>query len=114
PVHGEGMAHAMEWGEMRARTLVQGLARPRRAETERVLAGYPAALSQAYGGYYALGRTFVKLIGKPTLMRIATKHAMSRPALMRFALKLLANLTDPRGDASDRLVNGLSRLAPNP
>ena len=36
------------------------------------------------------------------------------PALMRFALKLLANLTDPRGDASDRLVNGLSRLAPNP
>jgi hypothetical protein len=47
-------------------------------------------------------------------MRIATKHSMSRPALMRFALKLLANLSDPRGDASDRLVNGLSRLAPNP
>jgi hypothetical protein len=47
-------------------------------------------------------------------MRFATKHSMSRPALMRFALKLLANLTDPRGDASDRLVNGLSRLAPNP
>jgi hypothetical protein len=56
----------------------------------------------------------VKLIGQPGLMRFATRHAMSRPALMRFALKLLANLTDPRGDATDRLVNGLSRLAPNP
>jgi len=114
PFNGEGIAYAMESGEILARTIVQALARSRRAETERVLAGYPDALGQAYGGYYALGRSFVKLIGKPTLMRIATKHAMSRPALMRFALKLLANLSDPRGDASDRLVNGLSRLAPNP
>jgi geranylgeranyl reductase family protein len=114
PFNGEGIAYAMESGEILARTIVQALARSRRAETERVLAGYPHALNQAYGGYYALGRTFVKLIGKPTLMRIATKHSMGRPALMRFALKLLANLTDPRGDASDRLVNGLSRLVPNP
>jgi menaquinone-9 beta-reductase len=114
PFNGEGIAYAMESGEILARTIVQALARSRRAETERVLAGYPHALSQAYGGYYALGRTFVKLIGKPTLMRFATKHSMGRPALMRFAIKLLANLTDPRGDASDRLVNGLSRLAPNP
>jgi len=114
PFNGEGIAYAMESGEILARTIVQALARSRRTETERVLAGYPHALNQAYGGYYALGRTFVKLIGKPTLMHFATKHSMGRPALMRFALKLLANLTDPRGDASDRLVNGLSRLAPNP
>ena len=114
PFNGEGIAYAMESGEILARTIVQALARSSRAETERVLAGYPHALSQAYGGYYALGRTFVKLIGKPTLMRFATKHSMGRPALMRFALKLLANLSDPQGDASDRLVNGLSRLVPNP
>jgi hypothetical protein len=32
---------------------------------------------------------------------------------MRFVLKLMANLTDPRGgDAMDRIVNALSRLAP--
>ncbi len=55
-----------------------------------------------------------KRIGRPGLMRFATRHSMSRPALMGFALKLLANLTDPRGDAADRLVNGLSKLAPNP
>jgi len=114
PFNGEGIAYAMESGEILARTIVQALARARRAETERVLAGYPQALTEAYGGYYALGRVFVKLIGQPGLMRFATRHSMSRPALMRFALKLLANLTDPRGDAADRLVNGLSRLAPNP
>ncbi len=114
PFNGEGIAYAMESGELLARTIVQALARGRGAETERVLAGYPHALSQEYGGYYTLGRVFVKLIGKPSFMRFATKHGMSRPALMRFALKLLANLTDPGGDATDRLVNGLSRLTPNP
>ena len=114
PFNGEGIAYAMESGEILARTITQALARARRAETERVLAGYPHALSQAYGGYYALGRVFVKAIGRPGLMRFATRHGMSRPALMGFALKLLANLTDTRGDAADRLVNGLSKLAPNP
>jgi menaquinone-9 beta-reductase len=114
PFNGEGIAYAMESGEVLARTIAQALARARRAETERVLAGYPRALADAYGGYYAVGRMFVKAIGQPGLMRFATKHAMARPALMAFALKLLANLTDPRGDASDRLVNGLSKLAPNP
>jgi geranylgeranyl reductase family protein len=114
PFNGEGIAYAMESGEILARTIAQALARPRRIETERVLAGYPRALNDAYGGYYTLGRVFVKAIGRPHLMHFATKHGMSRPALMRFAIKLLANLTDPRGDAADRLVNGLSKLAPNP
>ena len=114
PFNGEGIAYAMESGEILARTIVQALARARRVETERVLAGYPRALSEAYGGYYAAGRVFVKAIGRPGLMRFATKHSMSRPALMAFVIKLLANLTDPRGDAADRLVSGLSKLAPNP
>jgi geranylgeranyl reductase family protein len=114
PFNGEGIAYAMESGEILARTIAQALARPSRAETERVLAGYPRALREAYGGYYALGRIFVKAIGRPDLMRFATKHGMSRPAVMRFVLKLLANLTDPHGDATDRLVNGLSKLARNP
>jgi menaquinone-9 beta-reductase len=115
PFNGEGIAYAMESGDILARTIAQALARPTRAETERVLRGYPQALADAYGGYYALGRLFVQLIGRPQLMRFATRHGMSRPALMRFALKLLANLTDPRGgDAPDRLINAMTRLAPNP
>ena len=33
--------------------------------------------------------------------------------LMRFTLKLLANLTDPRGgDAMDRIINALSQAGP--
>jgi geranylgeranyl reductase family protein len=115
PFNGEGIAYAMESGEVLARVIAQALARPARAETERVLRSYPQALRDAYGGYYALGRLFVQLIGRPELMRYATRKGMNRPALMRFALKLLANLSEPRGgDASDRLISAMTRLAPNP
>ncbi|HEY4702965.1 MAG TPA: geranylgeranyl reductase family protein, partial [Streptosporangiaceae bacterium] len=113
PFNGEGIAYAMESGEIAARVVTQALAWPDAAGAERVLHGYPRVLADAYGGYYALGRAFVKAIGRPELMRFATRHAMARPALMRFALKLLGNLTDPRGgDASDRLISALIRLAP--
>jgi geranylgeranyl reductase family protein len=115
PFNGEGIAYAMESGEILARTIAQAMSRPTRAERERVLRGYPVALQQTYGGYYTLGRAFVHLIGQPKLMRYATARGMSRPALMRFALKLLANLTDPAGgDAADRVINGLARIAPTP
>ena len=113
PFNGEGIAYAMESGEILARTITQALARARRAETERVLAGYPRALSDAYGGYYTLGRKFVGAIGHPWVMKFATRHGMPRPALMRITLKLLANLTESRGgDAADRVINALSRLTP--
>ena len=114
PFNGEGIAYAMESGEILARVVAQALARPTAAETERVLRGYPDALQDAYGRYYALGRVFVELIGRPKLMRYATSAGMSKPALMRFALKLMANLSEPRGgDAGDRLISAMTRLAPS-
>jgi geranylgeranyl reductase family protein len=114
PFNGEGIAYAMESGELLARVVAQALARPTRAETERVLRSYPEELQAAYGRYYTLGRIFVELIGRPKLMRYATSRGMHHPQLMRFALKLLANLTDPRdGDASDRIISAMTRLAPS-
>jgi geranylgeranyl reductase family protein len=113
PFNGEGIAYAMESGEILARVVAQALARPTSAEAERVLRSYPDELQAAYGRYYTLGRIFVELIGRPKLMRYATSRGMNHPALMRFALKLLANLTDPRdGDASDRIISAMTRLAP--
>ncbi|MGH3445015.1 MAG: geranylgeranyl reductase family protein, partial [Nocardioidaceae bacterium] len=101
PMNGEGIAYAMESGEMAAATIVQALGRGP-AEQERALHAYPAALDAAYGGYYTVGRAFVKAIGNPAVMRQATRLGLPRRTLMRFLLKLLANLTDPRGgDVSD-------------
>ena len=113
PFNGEGIDYALEAGHMAADTILQALARPEGPARERVLEGYAAALDAAYGGYFTLGRVFAKMIGNPTFMKQATKHGLPRQALMRFMLKLMANLTDPRdGDVSDRIINGLSKLAP--
>ena len=113
PFNGEGIDYALEAGHVAADTVVQALARPQGLSRERVLHGYAAHLDQAYGGYFTLGRGFAKLIGNPTFMKQATKYGLPRPTLMRFTLKLMANLTDHRGgDAHDRVINALSRVAP--
>ncbi len=113
PFNGEGIAYALESGEIAARVIIQALARPTAAAAENVLQTYPAALKDAYGGYYTLGRTFVKLIGKPSFMQFATRHGVKRPAVMRFTMKLLGNLTETKGgDAVDRLVNAVSKMTP--
>jgi menaquinone-9 beta-reductase len=113
PFNGEGIDYALEAGHLAADTVLQALARPEGPPRERVLEGYAAALDSSYGGYFTLGRVFAGMIGNPTVMKLATRYGLPRPALMRFMLKLMANLTDPRdGDASDRIINALSRLAP--
>jgi geranylgeranyl reductase family protein len=113
PFNGEGIAYAMETAEVAAEVVAQALGRPAGPGREKALAEYPRALAARYGGYYTLGRWFVGLIGHPEVMRLATRYGLPRPLLMRFTLKLLANLTDPRGgDALDRVINGLARIAP--
>jgi menaquinone-9 beta-reductase len=112
PFNGEGIAYAMESAHLAAEVAVQALARPAH-QRDRALAAYPTVLKETYGGYYTLGRVFVKLIGNPNVMKVATKYGLPRPTLMKFTLKLLANLTDPRGgDALDRVINGLCKVAP--
>lgn len=113
PFNGEGIAYAMESGRLAAEVIAQALARPAGPQREKALQAYPAAMKATYGGYYTLGRVFVSMIGNPQVMHLATKYGLPRPLLMKFTLKLLANLTDPRGgDALDRVVNGLAKLAP--
>jgi geranylgeranyl reductase family protein len=112
PFNGEGIAYAMETGRIAAETIVQALARTP-AGRERLLRAYPQLLKDQYGGYFTLGRLFVEAIGRPGVMGFATRHALPHPRLMRFALKLLGNLTDRQGDASDRIINALSKVAPS-
>ena len=113
PMNGEGIAYAMESGRLAAEIVAQAIAEGDAVRRERVLAGYPAALDAEYGGYYTLGRLFVKAIGHPSVMKLCTRHGLPHPTLMKFCLKLLANLTDARdGDAMDRIITALGRLAP--
>jgi geranylgeranyl reductase family protein len=113
PMNGEGIAYAMESGRIAAEVVTQALAEPNAARRERVLEGYPIVLQDTYGGYFTLGRLFVTAIGHPGVMKVLTRHGLPHPTLMKFCLKLLANLAEPQGgDAMDRIISGLNRMTP--
>ena len=114
PFNGEGIAYAMESAELAADAIAQAHARGIGTESaERALHGYRIQLKASLGGYYRLGTIFVKLIGDPRVMHLCTTYGLPRKTLMRFVKKLLANLTDSHdGDAMDRVINALCRVAP--
>jgi len=113
PFNGEGIAYAMQAGRAAADAVVQAKARPTDAGRERALATYPRIMRADLGGYYTLGRYFVKLIEHPQIMRICTRYGLPRPLIMRFTMKLLSDCYEPHGgDMVDRVIAGLSRLAP--
>lgn len=111
--NGEGIAYAMQSASLAAQAVLQARARPEGPARERALAGYPAAVRAELASYYRLGNRFAHALRHPWLVQYTARHGLPRQALMRFLLKLLANLHDRRdGDASDRLLELLLRLTP--
>ena len=114
PFNGEGIAYAMQSARLAAECAVHALARPEGVSREKALSRYPLALREAFGGYFRMGNIFTKLIGNPTVMGLATKHGLPRTTLMRFVLKLLANLYDSSGgDTMDRVISATTRITPS-
>ena len=114
PFNGEGIAYAMESGRLASEVIAQAFARQTNAGREKVLQSYPKVMKDALGGYYTLGRGFATMIGKPEIMRLAVKYGLPRTTMMKFLLKIMANLSEPHGgDVSDRLINALSKMAPS-
>jgi geranylgeranyl reductase family protein len=115
PFNGEGISAAMESAQLAAEFVVQALARPAGPSRERALQGYPVALRELMGGYYQLGNLFAKAIGKPAVMRAATRYGLRINSLLPLVYKGLSGCYDARGgDGVDRLISLLSRLAPAP
>lgn len=114
PFNGEGIAYAMESARLAAECVIQARARPEGPAREQALERYPRAVAESLGGYFRMGNLFSRIIGNPSVMRMATKHGLPRTTLMRFVLKLLANLYDERGgDAMDRVISATTRLTPS-
>ncbi len=112
PFNGEGIAYAMASSRIAAEVVLQAMAKDDAAR-ERALATYRQAVAAELSSYYALGRIFVRLIGNPRFMAAITRIGMPRPMVMRFAVKLLANVYEARGgDVLDRLVALMTRVVP--
>jgi geranylgeranyl reductase family protein len=78
PFNGEGIAYAMESGQLAADVIAQAHARATAPQRELALARYPRILKDTYGGYYTLGRAFVKLIAHPKFLQLCSQHGRRR------------------------------------
>jgi flavin-dependent dehydrogenase len=113
PFNGEGIAQAMASGRLAADAIVCALACRTQAAHEQALQDYRRALAGEFGGYFTLGRVFVQLIENPKVMAACTRYGLGRPTLMRFTMKLLSGLYEPRGgDWMDHIVQALVNVVP--
>ena len=70
-------------------------------------------MREQWGSHFTLGRAFAALIGKPAVMKLALRTGMPIPVLMRFVVRMLANLTDPAAKGfEDRVIRVLESLVP--
>jgi menaquinone-9 beta-reductase len=108
PFNGEGIAYAIETGQIAAELVHEALITGRPAVTMQ----YPRVLEDTYGAYFMVGRWFASVIGKPAIMGRATNTLLPRRGIMSFALRAMANLSDGRdGDLQDRMLDLALRLA---
>lgn len=113
PFNGEGIGYALMAGRIAADVIAQALARTSGDGHEKALRAYPDAMRAEIGGYYTLGRGFVKLIENPAIMRVCTKYGLPHPVLMRFVHKLLSDGFERRGgDPMDRVITALTKVVP--
>ncbi|HWC11048.1 MAG TPA: geranylgeranyl reductase family protein [Acidimicrobiales bacterium] len=112
PFNGEGIAYAYETGRMAAEAVAAALAN----HDPGALQAYDRRIQDEYGLYYRVARAFVKIIGRPELMRALVGTGMRSRTLMEWVLRIMANLLRPDelgpAEAAYRAVAAIARLAP--
>jgi geranylgeranyl reductase family protein len=112
PFNGEGIAYAYETGRFAAEAVETALA----TGDGLALQTYRQRVEDAYGLYFKVARAFVKLIGRPELMKVLVTTGMRSRSLMEWVLRIMANLLRPDeigpAEAAYRAVAALSRLVP--
>ena len=76
PFNGEGIAYAMETGEVAADLVHEALVKDRPG----IAMMYPTVLRERYGDYFTIGRGFAKMIGRPAIMEPCHAVPAAEPA----------------------------------
>jgi geranylgeranyl reductase family protein len=117
PFNGEGISYAMESARFSAEFIVDASSRSSSSagtyDADAHLSRYADYVRGQWGSHFTLGRAFAALIGKSAVMKLALRTGMPIPVLMRFVVRLLANLTDPSAKGfEDRVIRVLESLVP--
>lgn len=78
---------------------------------ERALGRYAHELDRRHGGYYRLGRAFVRFVDDPRMWDAGLRRLLPHRRAMSALLRLVTRLTDSRGGPTDRLIELTSTLA---
>jgi menaquinone-9 beta-reductase len=109
PFNGEGISYAIEAAEIAAEAADAAL----RTRSDAPLAAYPRPCGRAWGGYYTLGNVFVRLMGHPRSCACAPSYGMPRRGSCSSCSAPWRTWSTGRSaDATDRLLNALSRAVP--
>jgi menaquinone-9 beta-reductase len=109
PFTGEGIAYAVESGELAAEMVHEALVKGRPGLAHV----YPIELRRRYGRYFTAGRAFARAIGNAWFMRNAVTRGFPHERLMRFLLRVLSNVSDGKdGDFDDRVMDVVIRMMP--
>ena len=112
PFNGEGIAYAYETGRFAADAVALALA----SGDGLALRTYQQRVEEAYALYYKVARAFVRLIGRPELMKVLATTGMRSRTLMEWVLRIMANLLRPEelgpAEAAYRAVAAVARLVP--
>jgi menaquinone-9 beta-reductase len=116
PWNGEGIAQALEAGEVAAEAVVMALAQPDGPAHERALAHYPVEISRRWGRHYRLGNALSRhIFSRAGFQPLLNRWVMDSPAVLDTLARLLVGLTDdPSHDTVDRVLNTVIRLVPAP
>jgi len=121
PFNGEGIAYAYETGRYAAEALHDVLTSAQmpgdRHSANPDLAAYTRRVNDEYALYFKVARAFVRIIGRPALMRAMVGTGMHSRTLMEWVLRIMANLLRPDelgpAEAAYRAVAAIARMAPD-
>ncbi len=114
PFNGEGIEYGYETGRLAAEVIGEALT----TGDGLALGRYDRQLEAEFGLYFKVGRTFMRLLGHPTLMRELTRVGMHSYSLMEWALRIMSNSLRPDelgpAEAAYKMVAQLARVIPEP
>jgi menaquinone-9 beta-reductase len=112
PFNGEGIAYAYESGRIAADAVSLALA----TGDGMALHTYEQRLQSEYSLYYRVARAFVRVIGRPELMKVLVNTGMRSRSLMEWVLRIMANILRPDeigpAEAAYKALAALARLVP--
>lgn len=113
PFNGEGISYAMESARFASEFIVRASGTNSLVAADHALLGYSDFVREQWGSHFTLGRVFASLIGKPAVMKLALRTGMPIPVLMKFVVRMMANLTDASEKGfEDRVIHLLEKLVP--